>query len=159
MWFRYTSSYLKMLFLLLAGAAFFLGGSLSQAGGPKIAAADWHLNDVDGKLLKLPISKVRSSFWISGPSWCAPCRADIPGFVALERTRRNSRIFRNRRISRAGEGCAAIWNKQASFLHLTAPPTQSSGRDAPMIRQPVVAKPESSWILRALLGHLTHPTL
>jgi hypothetical protein len=85
MWFRYTSSYLKMLFLLLAGAAFFLGGSLSQAGGPKIAAADWHLNDVDGKLLKLIGSPKKFEIFrypgfFSGITFCGGGRCLGPHF-------------------------------------------------------------------------------
>ena len=50
---KYTPSYLKIIFLLLAGTAFFLGGALTQAANSKIAAPDWQLSDVNGKPVKL----------------------------------------------------------------------------------------------------------
>jgi len=50
---KYTPSYLKIIFLLLAGTAFFLAGALTQAADSKIAAPDWQLSYVDGKPVKL----------------------------------------------------------------------------------------------------------
>lgn len=37
---RHAPNYLKIIFLLLAGAAFFLGGAVTQAAGSKTAAPD-----------------------------------------------------------------------------------------------------------------------
>ena len=82
---KYTPSYLKIIFLLLAGTAFFLGGALTQAADSKIAAPDWQLSDVDGKPVKLSDFKgkvVILDFWATR---CPPCRAEIPGFVAIQK--------------------------------------------------------------------------
>src|SRR5215470_13334225 len=82
---KYTPSYLKIIFLLLAGPAFFLGGALTQAADSKIAAPDWQLSDVDGKPVKLSDFKGKVLILDLWATRCPPCRAEIPGFVAIQK--------------------------------------------------------------------------
>ena len=82
---RYAPWYLKVIIVLLAGGVFVVGGALSRAVASRKPAPDWRLSDVDGKSVKLSDFKgkvITLNFWAT---WCPPCRAEIPGFVALQR--------------------------------------------------------------------------
>jgi thiol-disulfide isomerase/thioredoxin len=73
------------LSISFAVAGIFLFASLPyRANGATTAAPDWQLIDTDGRTVKLSDFKgkvVILNFWAI---WCAPCRAEIPAFIALQ---------------------------------------------------------------------------
>src|SRR6516165_6549200 len=76
---------MKLIISAFLSLAALLAGTSSSAAESKTPAPNWQLSDVDGKPVKLSDFKgkvIILDFWATR---CPPCRAEIPGFVAIQK--------------------------------------------------------------------------
>lgn len=72
----------NILFLLLAGMILFVGCSVAVENAGK-KAADFSLEDVNNKTVRLSDYENKVIILNFFATWCPPCRSEIPDFVEL----------------------------------------------------------------------------